>query len=1820
MVTSIITSTPDNTGINTYVLEVSDSLGCLAYDTANVLMGDPISNVFIPDSLFICSNTPVSGSVMSNPTGGFSPYQYNWSANPAFINLSNANQQNVNVMPSDTTAASSGMLTVSITDSLLCTGSDSIFVQIDHVEINSSPLHEVMCVGIANNITSSLQGVSGTFGIDWIDGDDLSATDVLNPIVAPLVTNTYSVVLTDSTTSCTDTSSFVINVNPAVADAGGPYVLCSSDTISMDASGSLGSVTFTVGDPHVYQWQRLGGDGGDIIVTDLNLQQARITGGTIGQQTIVSLTVTDSLGCTDSDTTTVDWTNYSVLQMRADTLLLCGTSSDSLIIDAVLGGTAPFVYNWSLLSGNTQILSPIDTSFLLVDFNAISDHDTSLITIDVQDSVGCDARDTVAVIGLDFQIDALTNASSICPGESAELSVQVLEGGTGNYAYSWTPVGAVDTATSANPSTTTLVSTTYVVDVTDLRSGCTFTDSVSVTVRDINAVIGNTTDSDSLTSCFGSPFNLSAANSSGGTPFGVGNSYRYTWTQLVGDAVPFGVADTNVSASISGGTPGTYSMIELRIEDAIGCNTSDTLVLFWNDSIAVSFVNDNYVCLGDFDTIQAQVSGGSPGYLLSWINNSAGAVNFNGPINQNDLVISGNSAASNALISLQVTDSRSCVLIENTSINVSELYAFISSSADSICPGTSITLTARDSLAVGGVAYDFGFGFQASNTIILSSFNDTTYHLTVYDSVSSCTAGDSINVTTSDLNAIIGNVADADTQGVCLGNNLNLTAINSNGGSTFPSGNPYKYSWTQVVGDASGLNGNDTNMTAVVSGGTIGTNSVIVLEITDGAGCVDYDTTVVFWNDSLSVSIATDNYACLSSNDTLRSTVSGGSPAYTYLWTVQGGSALNIVGANDTTEIVVRGTATPNTSTIVLAVSDAFGCSGSASVNLDVVELFAFVTSNIDTVCALADVMLTARDSLSLGGVAYDFGLGFQSSDTVILNTLLDTTFSVTILDSLTGCQASDSVDVVVHDLKALIGAITDPDTLGVCQGTSINLNALNSSGGAQFSAGTPYLYDWTQLSGDANGLTGNDTNVAVTLNNGTVGTYSLLELVVEDAIGCFGRDSVTIFWSAPMDVTLNSDQYACIGSVDSVSSTVLGGLAPFTYNWQILPGSQLLIQGATNTPDVAVTGTTFPDSGYVHLQVSDPFGCSDSDSILIRMSQLFVALNSNLDSTCSNSTVVLTASDSLASGTIAYDFGSGFQQSNTVNLSSLGDTLYQVVIIDSLTGCTASDSKDVKIIQLDVAIGGTDTTLCFEDSLFTLNAIVNGGIQPFTYQWSTSNPLEAPIADADTVLVNPAAQGIAVPTVYQLTVSDSAGCIGSTSFDEIRLLYRNYEFNITIGSDTSICANDLPLTLGANPIVSAFDGDNSNFSTTWSTSGGTLSSNTAFNPLFNTISADSVYTLHLVAADLDVPTCTKTDSINITVNAMPDVILADSTFWCNGEVLVLPDTTINYLPGTIFQWYRNDTLLVGENNASYTVNNEGIHVMVVTDNRLCSNSDSTLVISGSSPSVAINNTIAIFCADTTYHLAANISPLNSGTITWHHDGLGTIDDTTAASTTYTPDVADSQIKFYINYVTLCGSSSDSINVDVAPVPDAVINASDNQASLGQTISFSQNSSGNNLNYNWSIAYGVDSVVNFTGIGPHGVTYSENGIYDAVLTVTDSVAGCTDAETIQITVLGTNILFVPNVFSPNALHEDNQTLKVFGVNINADEFEFIVYNRWGGIVYESLSLSDMISFGWNGTYMGSGGVLEMGVYTYTLKASFIDGTVIDKVGSITMMK
>jgi gliding motility-associated-like protein len=124
-------------------------------------------------------------------------------------------------------------------------------------------------------------------------------------------------------------------------------------------------------------------------------------------------------------------------------------------------------------------------------------------------------------------------------------------------------------------------------------------------------------------------------------------------------------------------------------------------------------------------------------------------------------------------------------------------------------------------------------------------------------------------------------------------------------------------------------------------------------------------------------------------------------------------------------------------------------------------------------------------------------------------------------------------------------------------------------------------------------------------------------------------------------------------------------------------------------------------------------------------------------------------------------------------------------------------------------------------------------------------------------------------------------------------------------------------------------------------------------------------------------------------------------------------------------------------------------------------------------------------------------------------------------------------------------------------------------------------------------------------------TYADTGTYVVTLTVT-TVNGCVDELSTEVVVLPVINFSVPNAFTPDG-DGLNETFFFGGFGILEKDFEFLVFNRWGEVVYETNSFVP-----WDGTV---GGIpAPVGIYAYHIRYRDTLGGAQIKLGHVSLLR
>ena len=443
----------------------------------------------------------------------------------------------------------------------------------------------------------------------------------------------------------------------------------------------------------------------------------------------------------------------------------------------------------------------------------------------------------------------------------------------------------------------------------------------------------------------------------------------------------------------------------------------------------------------------------------------------------------------------------------------------------------------------------------------------------------------------------------------------------------------------------------------------------IILKVVSDSGCVGSITKNITVNPLPVINISNDTNIC--PGDSVRLSASGGN---TYNWSPGIGlSATNI--ANPIAK------PTSNT-TYIVHISDTNRCTNIDSVAINIFNL-PVIDAGPDTSVCLAPGSF--RDSVQLnatGGISYLWTPAATLSNPNISNPWSNpdtNTYYFVIVTDINNCKQRDSVRVVVLDPQ--IDLITTKDT-GLCIYDSILINVADQ--------GLITSYSWSPVIG----INNPNTRLPIFYPLDTT-TY-----ILTISNYCYTKsDSVLVNVYPLPSINTGSVDSICIG--DTIQLLATGGIL---YTWR---------------PDITLSAFNIPnpyafplsDNKY-YVQVTDTLGCSNDDSVLIKV---YLLPNTQIAAVpnviCQGSMLPLNAS-----GGISYEWHLGIYLSDSTisnPIAQIVDTILYYVTALNEHGCDKNDTLLIQPQMPVTALAYTDTAFCIGNSIQLFS---NGG---YYYHWT---------------------------------------------------------------------------------------------------------------------------------------------------------------------------------------------------------------------------------------------------------------------------------------------------------------------------------------------------------------------------------------------------------------------------------------------------------------------------------------------------------------------
>ncbi|MDD3878239.1 MAG: gliding motility-associated C-terminal domain-containing protein [Bacteroidales bacterium] len=1445
-------------------MTVTNPLGCPKTDTM-VLTIDfaPIANAGNNQTIN-CGGSGVTIGSPSQPN-----YVYNWSPT---IGLSNPNVAQPNANPLSNTT-----YILMVTDTVNgCFDYDTMSVTVAGAPVANAGANQNINCGGAGVLIGSI-GIPG-LSYSWTPSNTLSNPNIPQPIATPLSNTTYVLTVTNLSTGCFATDDIAITVIGAPIANAGPdqFVNCGGSTGVVIGSTAISGMA--------YNWQPTAG------LNNPNIAQP--TANPLSNTTYI-LTVTDlGTGCYSTDSMIITVIGAPLANAGLDQSINCGGTGTMIGTTGVLG----LSYNWLPSTGlsNPNIAQPIASP--------LSNTNYQLIVTDL--ATGCFATDemNITVIGAPYA-NAGSDQSILCGGIGTTIGTTVVSG----MGYSWSPTNGLSNPNIAQPTATPLGTTTYIVTVTDLATGCYSTDNVTITV------IGTPTANSGLDQSI----NCGGSGTQIGTPGVTGMAYN--WFPSTG------LNNPNIAQPIA--TPLTHTTYTLIVTDlATGCYATDDIhITVIGAPLANAGSNQTIGCGGPGTTIGTSVVNGmsytwSPSYALS-------ATNVAQPTA---------TPLGNTTYYLTVTNTATgCYGIDSVTITVAGAPTANAGVDQSVnCGGSGVLL---GTTSVAGMSYTWAPTYGLNNPNIAqptsTPLGNTVYHLTVTDIATGCFGTDMVIV----------NVSGTPTANAGVNQSIPC------GGPGVQIGTPLQTGLTYSWNPSYGLNNNSLAMPLATPYAT--TN--YYLTVSDiNTGCFATDMMTLTVAGLPSVNAGPDAEVC--ANDTFLLTGASSSNSLV-LWTHNGiGNLQNYTTVSPT--YLPMPNEFGNITLTLTAVCNTDTANDDMVLTIYPYPIASF--SELDSAYCIdnpGDLLIgyPTGGTFTGAGISGDFfspasaGTGNHNISYIYtdVNGCTKDTIKPTIVNPLPVVSFSGlSPHYCVYNASYLVGTPSGGTFSGPGMVNNIFYPSISGTG----------TFNITYSYQDANGCINSQTQqTTVTPLPNTDFTGLALEYCVDDnpvtltgipAGGTFTGPGISgnVFDPSIAGVGnhvifyLYEDSYGCQNDISKVVDVhplpvvYFSGLSnnycvnslPVTLSGFPSGGtfSGPGISGSTFSPSVAGAGTH--TITYTYIDNNTCVGVTQSNVTIFALTPVsFTGLDSNY---CLNY---------LASSLTGTPFGGTFSGngiSGTIfnpAIAGAGTSVITYTHIDG-NGCTNFQSQQTMVHSLTpVSLSGLPSQYCFNGTALTLTGTPTGGV--FTGPGISGSSF------------NPSIAGVGIHTIIY-TYVDSNICTNSDSSIIQVLPLPTVSF---IGLQTEYCVDALPVSLTGFPTGGTFTGPGINA--------------TIFNP-----GIAGVGTHNINYSFTDGNSCTNTYTLSVIVHGLPVVTLDTFADIChNAPPLVL--TGGLPLGGTY------SGIGVTNNIFNPDASGSGLHNIVYSyqDANSCINSDTQdifviaqipMTVTGLSAVYCLNDTISI--------------------------------------------------------------------------------------------------------------------------------------------------------------------------------------------------------------------------------------------------------------------
>ena len=509
-----------------------------------------------------------------------------------------------------------------------------------------------------------------------------------------------------------------------------------------------------------------------------------------------------------------------------------------------------------------------------------------------------------------------------------------------------------------------------------------------------------------------------------------------------------------------------------------------------------------------------------------------------------------------------------------------------------------------------------------------------------------------------------------------------------------------------------------------------------------------------------------------------------------------------------------------------------------------------------------------------------------------------------------------------------------------------------------------------------------------------------------------------------------------------------------------------------------------------------------------------------------------------------------------TVNVNQAG--IYQFVLSENNSVCPAvTDTCAVAVVEVTHTVTQVNPS-CFgsADGEIHINSLLgtefsfNNGVS-----WQTS----------------PIGTGFTAGT-YTVCSRNALGCDVCSSIT----VTNPVQVQISTCNDTSICQNG-----SANLLATATGG--TSFIYHWDMTSNT-GSNQTVSPLTNTS--------YNVFAENQSGCTSITNTINVTIKSPLSGTITPNATICPGEQTSIEAICTGGDGGPYsFLWSTLETAVGMDDEIDVTPPMDREYIVTISD--ACESTPLVMrdtVFVGLIPTPLFTVDDNELCEPAIFTLHNTTDPTLVDNVQWNFSNGASYNDQTTLNTV---PMNAGHYGVQLIVTTLDGCKDSLIIADYLisdPKPKSLFQFPNPVKMFNTTVQFT-NTSTSATSYVWSFEQGnptsstlVTPKVEF----PDGVP----GEYDVML-IAMSDMGCIDTSYQTLIIVEEVILYAPNAFTPDG-DDFNQTWGIFAEGIDVTNFDLLIFNRWGEIVWESHD----VHASWDGTYASS--PVQDGMYTWTL--------------------